>query len=337
MVTMQDVADAAGVSKATVSYVVSGSPLISEKTASRVRAEMEKLGYSINHAARVLSTSKTGAIGVLSSAEQNASFSLSLSAYLYGIARAAGDMGYDTMLLAGADGASALKSAALTKRIDGAIILDVRNGDSRIRAAVQSGLPTVLLGDPEDSMGLDSVDADFEEISSTLVNYLYRYGHRDLIFIGWPKMTYERRLNYAIRFRSAMVERAQALGMKIHCIYPENSMADLLRRLKRAVEEYGDATAILIHNDAAVIEVSQAFLSLNIKIPEDFSVVAVIPDKVGVGMQIPFTAMNLDINAIVKRTVGTLVHRIESPDGPARRVLVGQHLLLADSVKRISR
>ncbi|WEV73920.1 substrate-binding domain-containing protein [Bifidobacterium sp. ESL0798] len=114
-------------------------------------------------------------------------------------------------------------------------------------------------------------------------------------------------------------------------------MADLLRRLKRAVEEYGDATAILIHNDAAVIEVSQAFLSLNIKIPEDFSVVAVIPDKVGVGMQIPFTAMSLDINAIVKRTVGTLVHRIESPDGPARRVLVGQHLLLADSVKRISR
>ncbi|WEV73921.1 LacI family DNA-binding transcriptional regulator [Bifidobacterium sp. ESL0798] len=212
MVTMQDVADAAGVSKATVSYVVSGSPLISEKTASRVRAEMEKLGYSINHAARVLSTSKTGAIGVLSSAEQNASFSLSLSAYLYGIARAAGDMGYDTMLLAGADGASALKSAALTKRIDGAIILDVRNGDSRIRAAVQSGLPTVLLGDPEDSMGLDSVDADFEEISTTLVNHLYRYGHRDLIFIGWPKMTYERRLSYAIRFRSAMVEQARGVG-----------------------------------------------------------------------------------------------------------------------------
>src|SRR6266704_1357260 len=65
MVTIKDVARAAGVSVATVSRVHNDSGLVTEATRRRVRAVATRLRYSPNAAARSLSTNKTATIGVL--------------------------------------------------------------------------------------------------------------------------------------------------------------------------------------------------------------------------------------------------------------------------------
>ncbi|WJD54299.1 LacI family DNA-binding transcriptional regulator [Bifidobacterium catenulatum] len=66
MVTISDVAHAAGVSKATVSYVLSGDPRITQATTLKVQHAIDELGYTVNHAARALSVRKTKTIGVVS-------------------------------------------------------------------------------------------------------------------------------------------------------------------------------------------------------------------------------------------------------------------------------
>ena len=66
MVTISDVAHAAGVSKATVSYVLSGDPRITQATTLKVQHASDELGYTVNHAARALSVRKTKTIGVVS-------------------------------------------------------------------------------------------------------------------------------------------------------------------------------------------------------------------------------------------------------------------------------
>ena len=50
MVTISDVAHAAGVSKATVSYVLSGDPRITQATTLKVQHAIDELGYTVNHA-----------------------------------------------------------------------------------------------------------------------------------------------------------------------------------------------------------------------------------------------------------------------------------------------
>src|SRR6266516_1040210 len=65
MVTIKDVARAAGVSVATVSRVHNDSGLVTQATRRRVRAVAARLRYSPNAAARSLSTNKTATIGVL--------------------------------------------------------------------------------------------------------------------------------------------------------------------------------------------------------------------------------------------------------------------------------
>ena len=61
-----DVARAAGVSTAVVSYVMNGGPRpVAPETAARVRAAMDDLGYRPNHAARTLNLGTTRTIGLV--------------------------------------------------------------------------------------------------------------------------------------------------------------------------------------------------------------------------------------------------------------------------------
>jgi len=63
--TLIDVAQDAGVSRATASRVLSGSPRVSPATRDRVLASAERLSYQVNAAARSLRTTRTGLVGLL--------------------------------------------------------------------------------------------------------------------------------------------------------------------------------------------------------------------------------------------------------------------------------
>ena len=65
MVTSRDVARLAGVSQATVSRALSGSPLISAATKARVRAAMDQLNYVPHAGAQAMKTRRTNTIGVV--------------------------------------------------------------------------------------------------------------------------------------------------------------------------------------------------------------------------------------------------------------------------------
>jgi LacI family transcriptional regulator len=65
MVTMQDVAERAGVTKQTVSNVISGRVAVRPATAARVRAAIEELDYTPNLVARSLATGSTMTVGLL--------------------------------------------------------------------------------------------------------------------------------------------------------------------------------------------------------------------------------------------------------------------------------
>ncbi len=63
--TIVDLAFAAGVSKATVSRVLNGSPQVADVTRARVLTAIDAMGFQVNQAARTLRTSRTDLIGVL--------------------------------------------------------------------------------------------------------------------------------------------------------------------------------------------------------------------------------------------------------------------------------
>lgn len=74
MVTLEDVAASAGVSRATVSRVVNGDANVKAQTRSRVEAVIAELGYSPNPAARALASSQSNTIGLVTTSYRGGFF-----------------------------------------------------------------------------------------------------------------------------------------------------------------------------------------------------------------------------------------------------------------------
>ena len=94
-VTLREIADAAGVSIATVSYVLNGRGAISPDTKQRIQRVVKKLGYRQNQAARAMKTGRTKIIGLVFPNIENPFFA-SLARSILDEAQASG---YQTFLV----------------------------------------------------------------------------------------------------------------------------------------------------------------------------------------------------------------------------------------------
>src|SRR5690348_11446564 len=147
MASLQDVADAAGVSKSVASRALTGDERarISEATRDRVRKVAERLAYVPNHRARALRFARSGAVGLIVPDVNNAVFAEMLGG-VQDRARAA-DM---SVLLtqidpppAGRDQARELIGAG---RVDGILLQRREDFDDRmLKAVLSQGVPAVLI------------------------------------------------------------------------------------------------------------------------------------------------------------------------------------------------
>lgn len=330
MVTILDVAKAAHVSKATVSYVLAQSPKISDETAARVRKAMGDLGYSVNHAARVLSTSKTMTLGIVIPMMRESVASISQGSYLTSLSVFAREKGYDTMLITEKKGSRAFHDAIDAKKIDGAIIMEVqRHGDKRIDLARKYGLPTVLLGVPEDSEGLDVVDSDFGQAARDLVQYLANQGRKDLLLVLWSKDRYRKEINFAMRFREAALDEAARCGMNVHVEYSDSDRENPAEELKRAIANHPDFDSLLIHNDSVVVVARQVLLELGLAKSNAISVAAVIPDQMNSLVRVPFPTVAVNLDLVAENVINVLVNRIENATLPPVVRLLQHELQIA--------
>ena len=138
-VTMQDVANQAGVDKATVSRVLRGNHRISEKTKIKVMESVRALNYKLDRNARNLSTNTSGLIGVVMR-DLNRPW---LGAFLAGIDRAFANSEYEILLKCTEGNAMRARRELSTldgRHAEGLIWCDAENFPSELR------MPVVCLG-----------------------------------------------------------------------------------------------------------------------------------------------------------------------------------------------
>ncbi len=154
-VTSHDVAREAGVSRTTVSMVLSGSTavVLADETRLRVKQAAERLGYRPNSAGRMLASGASKTIGLIVSNPDLLLVDGFIPPTLYAISKIAAGHGYNVLVesLPEETNDRAFSDLVLTRRIDGMIVLNPRTED-----------PAAILRDME--AGLDS-----EALKKTLV------------------------------------------------------------------------------------------------------------------------------------------------------------------------
>lgn len=313
MTTMADVARRAGVSPSTVSYAISGKRPIAQETRDRIEQAIAELGFAPNAGARALASSQTRVLGLFVQFFQD-EFAPAMLQYVLPISDAARAAGYDILMVTEADGAHALQRIASTNMVDGVVLLNVAHDDGRLPVLQKIRQPGTMVGLPRSPGGFDVFDLDFAESGRTLVDHLAALGHRDIVLITPNEHVYERGGAYAWRFRDAALERASRHGIRVFS-YPGATQQPLINeQLNHILDERAEATAFIVHNDAAIAALPSILHTRGVRVPDDLSVVGLYSEEFGRLFSLPYTSVESSPDKLGVAAVQTLVHRLQDPD-----------------------
>lgn len=159
--TIRDVALAAGLSTATVSRVLNEDASVSEATAVRVRAEVERLGYRMNSVARSLKKGSTRTIGVIAP-ELASDFFMLLAESMD---RELSASGYSLIVCSSWENADeeAKRMRLLSERlVDGMVVIPATGSGERISGARDAATPLVLVDRLVPGLEADAILVDNE-------------------------------------------------------------------------------------------------------------------------------------------------------------------------------
>ena len=189
-VTIQEVAEAAGVSKATVSKVLHKSYSISQETCDRVNAVIKELGYQPNRRAQSFATGATKTILFLAEMQHGVGFdNPHLFEIMAGVENALSEKGYGLIVQhsTALDLWQHFDELLQGSYVDGVILhASVVSKDVALCLA-HTELPYIVVGAPDFSNQLCWIDTNNSVAGQIAVTHLWRNGYDRIAFIGGPK------------------------------------------------------------------------------------------------------------------------------------------------------
>ncbi|MFC1961329.1 LacI family DNA-binding transcriptional regulator [Chloroflexota bacterium] len=185
--TIDDVAQAAGVSKATVSRVLNGNDhYMRDATRQRVEQAITDLQYRPSSVARSLTSRRTYTVGLLLSDVSNPFY----PDVIHGVEDAAFEHGYDVFLCNtnyDLDRGLRFVRSLVDKQVDGVLVMSSTMSDGWLLELQQAGIPTVVL-DWEAAPGVTAckIVTDFAPGIRAAVDHLWNLGHRRFAHVSGP-------------------------------------------------------------------------------------------------------------------------------------------------------
>src|ERR1700722_11668659 len=183
-VTIIDIANRAGVSKSTVSLVISGSPLVKAETRRRVEAVVDELGYVYNRGAANLRTARSNIVGMVINDLTNPFFA-ELAVGIEGALQ-----GSDYIPVIANTGENLIRQAQVFRTMRehnaaGVILCPAGGTDSAALTEITSaGISIVLAMRRVSGAAVSAVVPDNRDGAVRAVEHLARLGHRNLAFLG---------------------------------------------------------------------------------------------------------------------------------------------------------
>jgi DNA-binding LacI/PurR family transcriptional regulator len=332
-VTRQDVAKLAGVSTATVSYVLNGlgdANNISSETQDRVKAAVAELNYVRNISAHRLATGKTKVIAIIT---DNKSVNYPINTILHQIQQGVSDVcfkrGYNSIVHGVYNDWTTLKDdLALSYRVDGMIVINPPTNHHVIQELYDDKFPIVSLSSVQFPY-MYSVSIDNFAAAQVATNHLIAKGHQNILHITYsePDLTdvFERIAGYKDAMAKANLEDKGLVR------YAEYSFESAFAIMNTHLASDTPPTAIFAGNDITAIGCMAAIWKNGLNIPRDIAVVGFDDIPVAAFLTPPLTTVKL--NGQQQGTIATnlLLDLIEGVSPAHNQVLLKSPLIIRES------
>ncbi|MBB6550658.1 LacI family DNA-binding transcriptional regulator [Nonomuraea rubra] len=262
--TISRVAEAAGVSRATVSRVMNGSPSVNPELAARVRAAAEALDYEPSAAARRLALGRTGAVALVVPDLSNPLF----QSVLRGLSQAAGRAGRQLLVAESDEDPEEEVILALEARrnSDALVLASPRAPDERLRALGDRLAPFVLVYREVAGLDAPSLSIDNAAGIGAVVSHLAGHGHRRLAYLAGPDGS----AGNAERLAALRALAQAGPGIEL-TVLACGSMFEHGHAAASRVAECG-VSAVVAFNDMVASGVLTGLRELGVRVPGEVSV-----------------------------------------------------------------
>lgn len=335
--TLKDVAELAGVSAATVSYVLSGKRTISEETKARVLEAIEQLDYVPDLTARGLSMRDSKLIGVVVPQTepgerlmfQNSFYSEVLGSIEY----YARQKGYH-ILISATDANESYLTLAKQRNLDGIIVIGMYP-DEFYHEMKKTQIPIVLIDSYCNDHYYHNIRIDDAYGSYLAARHLLEKGHRDIAFFaGQMKengVMKKRLLGYQQALDEFHVEFKDEYVFEGQIDY--QSGVELAGKL---TEIAPGVTAIVAAADILAIGAVKGLYEAGKTVPGDYSVVGFDDLEISQYLTPGLTTVKQQISLKGQKAVELLLKHIENPSLPKQEEILPLELVERGSVKKIN-
>lgn len=330
-ITRATVAQKAGVSISTVSYVLNKSRYVSPKLTKRVKDAIDALGYTPDMAARSMVTQKSQMLTIIANDLANSMYGEIVMA----IERAAVARGYFINICSGQLPLKEYIRTMIGRRIDGVFFasvpgkVEVRDIDNLIENNVAIVCGNYLL--PQENR-VSRVDIDYEGGMKQAITHLKGLGHKNIAYIDGFVKDYEldEKRNSFLRYMKEMGETKPRL---VYGFGPEK-LTDVEGRLlaQQLIRKFPDTTAVICYSDLMAYGVLQQLHSFGFRVPEEISVVGIENNITSNFTNPPLTSLSFDRNEFAIEVIDALIRQIEEGELTQKRVQM--QLCVRDSTAR---
>jgi DNA-binding LacI/PurR family transcriptional regulator len=328
--TISDVAREAGVSKGLVSFALNDRPGVAPETRNRILRVAAELGWVPSMRARSLSTDRAFALGLVIARDTDIiAGDPFFPAFISGIESALAPIGQSLVLSMVADEhaeAASYRQLAENGRVDGVILTDLRQHDTRIELVAELGLTAVTLGYPDVVSLFGVVSLDDGPGIRSIVDHLVTLGHTRIAHVaGAPWLLHGRMRRES--FAEALRERGldDSLIVDTDFSAPEGARAthELLALADRP-------TAIVYANDPMAVAGLGVALRSGCRVPDDLSITGFDGSDVAEYIHPSLTTVTTSVKEWGRAAAELLLRTISGEDA-ADVVLDPGHLVIRES------
>jgi LacI family transcriptional regulator len=337
MTTIQELAAQSGVSVATVSRALNGSPEVSEATRRRILSLAEELDYTPSAAARTLVRRRSHVIGVILETGPGHPDLLHpfFQEVLVGLKQGAGSRGYDLLLFAsdepgnGFGGTHSYLRRAGHHGVDGAVVMGMTASDPEIVKLAESGLPCIVLDARIPGPRTGCVMSENREGAAQAVRHLLDLGHERIATISGSVGTPPG----ADRLQGYREEMARA-GIEPRAEYTiEGDFYDEsgYRGTRQLLELDEPPSAVFAASDLMAAGALRAANELGTDVPGDLAVVGFDDIRLASLLQPQLTTVRQDMRALGEAAAEGLERVIDDPNAEPVECYVPTRLVVRAS------
>jgi len=329
--TLRDVARVAGVHPGTVSRALNPQTrgLVNERTARRVLAAAEELGYRPNPIARGLRTNRSHTIGVLVPDLMNPLF----AAVVRGIEDGLREAGY-TPLIANTDNDPDRERVAYeamsARQVDGFIAATAVRDHWLLEDQASRGAKVVLVNRRVDSDAIPAVVGDDHEGVRLAVEHLAELGHRRIAHIAGSQGLYTGWSRHQ-GFLDAMSARALDVDPELIVFSAAFTEPEGARCCRELLDRRREFTAIVAGNDLLALGCYDALEARDLQCPDDVSVVGYNDMPFVARFRPPLTTVRVPHYELGATAAELMLEQLQGIEVPPRQLRLAPELVIRGS------